>query len=234
MILDPIYWIIILTFMVAGGIVSAILRRRFEEYSRIPAPMNLTGAEVAQLMLRAHGIENVKIVPTSGTLTDHYNPLTRTIALSEEVYGGSSIAAAAVAAHETGHAIQHATSYPFLHLRSALVPIVNLSSTIMNIVILMGLFLGFTQRSFEIALGVIVSAYGVFALFSLITLPVEIDASRRALQWLKRSRIAQGEKYEKAKTALKWAAYTYVLAFLSPLTQFLYFLLLFLGARRRD
>lgn len=236
MIADPIYWIIILVFMVAGAIVSAILRKRFEEYSKIPTPYNLTGAEIAQLMLKSYQLHDVKIQPTEGFLSDHYNPLSKTISLSEATYNNASIAAAAVAAHETGHAIQHATSYPFLMLRSALVPIVNISSSLMNYIILASLFFGFTQKSLSIALAIIVISYGIFALFSLVTLPVEIDASRRAIKWLEQSGITQGKTHEMAKTALKWAAYTYVLAFLSSLTQFLYWLAIFLGSqgRRKD
>ena len=234
MIMDPIYWLIILVFMILSSIVGAILRKKFEEFSEVPVPYNLTGAEVAQLMLKANGINDVKIVQGAGYLTDHYNPLTKTITLSEPVYGESNIAAAAVAAHETGHAIQHARKYPWLYMRSALVPVLNVASSLMQIIFIAALFFGLTQKSLEIALGIIVGTYGLFMLFSLITLPVEIDASRRALKWLEGSNIARGETYEKARTALKWAAYTYVIAFMASLAQFLYWLMIFISARNRD
>lgn len=192
----------------------------------------MSGAEVARKMLNDNGIYDVQICSVDGTLTDHYNPSNKTINLSKEVYYGYSVSSAAVAAHETGHAIQHANSYAPLQMRSALVPIQNVSSTILNIVFI-ALFVGaiFLPNlvPYTLALQIIVAAYAIFTLFAFITLPVEINASRRAVAWLTNSGIVAGESREYARDALKWAAYTYVVAALSALATLIYYALQLVG-----
>jgi Zn-dependent membrane protease YugP len=190
----------------------------------------MSGKEVAEAMLNHYGIHDVKIVAGSGSLTDHYNPLTKTISLSEPVYASQSISAAAVAAHETGHAVQHATAYSMLKLRSALVPVVNFSSTIQQF-LFMGMMFGLAGGllSTNLFLGILTITFGATALFSLITLPVEFDASRRALVWLDNSGVTHGAEYDGAKDALWWAAMTYVSQAMASLAMFLFFLLRFLN-----
>ncbi len=221
-------------FALASWIVSAQLKSRFAKYSRSILPTGLSGREVAEKMLRENGINDVKVLSVPGQLTDHYNPSNKTVNLSPEVYNGRSVAAASVAAHECGHAVQHARAYAPLQLRSALVPIQNVSARLLNIIfiamfagaiILLGLI------TFHAALLVIIACYAVFAAFAVATLPVEIDASRRALAWLNTSGITGGRSHEEAKDALRWAAYTYVVAALSALATLFYYIMLYLGRR---
>lgn len=214
--------------MIFSFIIQQTLNAKFNKYSRIATRGGLTGAEVAAKMLRDHGITDVKIVSTPGMLTDHYNPADKTVNLSEAVYTQRSIAAAAVAAHETGHAIQHASGYAPLRLRSALVPVVTFANKTVTWVLLLGLlvanFLGPTLLYLGIGL------FAATTLFSFITLPVEINASRRALEWLNGSGISDFDTQDMAADALKWAALTYVIAALGSLATLFYYI----GLARRD
>jgi len=226
------YWIILGVFGIVGALVSSRLKSKFNQYSAVGLRSGKSGAEIAYDMLRHYGIHDVKIVEGQGFLSDHYNPMTKTVALSPEVYRARSIAAAAVAAHECGHAVQHNTAYSMLMMRSRLVPIVQISSQLQQFLFMGAIFGGFLGGGgalgyyFMLAL---VITFGVTALFSLVTLPVEFDASNRALVWLDQTGAAQGREYEGAKDALWWAAMTYVVSALSALTLFLYFLLSFLN-----
>jgi Zn-dependent membrane protease YugP len=226
--------IIFLVFAVLSMVVSGRLKSKFAEYSKIPVTGGLSGREIAEKMLHDNGIYNVQVRSVPGQLTDHYNPANQTINLSPEVYEGRNVAAAAVAAHETGHAIQHAHSYAMLQLRTALVPLQNVSAKIINFIFIamfFGAFMIGGWFSFDLALKVIIACYGIFTLFAFVTLPVEIDASRRALAWLDRSGVVVGVAHDKAKDALKWAAYTYVVAALSALATLLYYIMIFMGRR---
>lgn len=229
------YIVIFAVFAIFSLIVSNMLKSRFRKYSKIPVNNGMSGKDVAVKMLRDNGITDVQVVSTEGSLSDHYNPMTKTVALSHDVYYGQSVASAAVAAHECGHAIQHANAYAPLKLRSALVPIQNVSATILNVIFTLmffGVFFIGTNSGFSsIALLIIVLAYGVFTLVAFVTLPVEINASQRALAWLVNSGVTNFHNHEQAKDALKWAAYTYVVAALSSLAMLIYFLLRFLGSR---
>ncbi len=230
--IDLGYILIFAVFAIFSMIVSHQLKSRFRKYSRIPVSRGMSGRDVAMKMLHDNSIYDVQVVPTNGQLSDHYNPSTKTVALSHDVYYGQSVSAAAVAAHECGHAIQHANAYAPLKLRSALVPLQNISATILNIVFTLMFFGLFMMQGFEvIALPVIIGAYGIFTLVAFVTLPVEIDASRRALAWLSGSGITNYNNHSQAKDALKWAAFTYVVAALSSLAMLVYFLLRFLGNR---
>lgn len=230
--IDIGYILIFAAFALFSWIVGARLKSKFKKYSKIPIASGLSGKDIAQKMLNDNGIFDVQVVPTNGQLSDHYNPATKTVALSHDVYYGQSVSAAAVAAHECGHAVQHAKAYAPLKLRSALVPLQNVSATILNTIFTLMFFGIFMLQGFEmIALTVIVAAYGVFTLVSFVTLPVEIDASRRALAWLSNSGVTNYHNHSEAKDALKWAAYTYVVAALSSLAMLLYFLLRLLGSR---
>lgn len=231
------YFILIIVLMIAGGIVQWRLRSKFAKYSRIPLASGMTGAEVARQMLRDHGIYDVEVISVPGQLTDHYNPMDKTVNLSEDVYYGRSAAAAAVAAHECGHAIQHAEAYSMLQLRSALVPVQNVSATILNIIMwvsFLGGYLFFRLIPIETVLLIIIAAYGVMTLFSFVTLPVEIDASRRAIRWIESRGIVTPAEAPMARDALKWAAYTYVVAAVSALTMLLYYVLQFMAASSDD
>lgn len=216
-------------FSVIGFIVSARLKSKFNHYSQIRIRSGLTGKEIAEAMLRHYGIKDVQVIPTQGMLTDHYNPVTKTVALSEAVYATNSIAAAAVAAHECGHAVQHATAYSMLQLRSRLVPIVNFSAMTQQWLLIGSFMLINTVPQLLLITAVV---FGITALFSFITLPVEFDASRRALAWLNESGMTRGEEHDGAKDALWWAAMTYVVAALSALVMVVYLLLRYLGASR--
>lgn len=216
-------------FSVIGFIVSARLKSKFNHYSQIRIRSGLTGKEIAEAMLRHYGINDVQVIPTQGMLTDHYNPATKTVALSEAVYATNSIAAAAVAAHECGHAVQHATAYSMLRLRSTLVPIVNFSAMTQQWLLIGSFMLINTVPQLLLITAVV---FGVTALFSFITLPVEFDASRRALAWLNESGMTRGEEYNGAKDALWWAAMTYVVAAISALVMVVYLLLRYAGASR--
>lgn len=226
--------IIGLVFMIVGWLVSNKLKSKFHEYSQIRLNQNLTGAEIARLMLADNGIHDVQVISVEGQLTDHYNPVNKTVNLSPDVYHGRSAAAAAVAAHECGHAIQHATAYSMLEFRSAMVPIQNISSKVINIIFFMMMFGAFAVKglfSFDTALLVIIGCYTVFALFALITLPVEFDASRRALAWIEARGIVTPREHDMAKDALKWAAMTYVVAAIAALASLMYWVMVFLNRR---
>jgi Zn-dependent membrane protease YugP len=225
--------VITLVFMGIGMFVSARLKSKFAEYSQTPLKKGMSGKEVAEKMLRDNGIYDVKVTSVEGQLTDHYNPLDKTVNLSTEVYQGKNIASAAVAAHECGHAVQHASAYTWLTMRSTLVPIVNFSSKAMNIIILAGFFLGAFYHLYNQMLLAIIICQAAITVFSLITLPVELDASKRALVWLNSANISTGEEHAKAEDALNWAAKTYFVAALAALAQLYYFIMLLLG-RRRD
>ena len=214
-------WFILIGVMVLSFIVQSMLQSRFRKYSQEPTAGGMTGADVARLMLKDHGIYDVQVVPTNGSLTDHYNPATKTIALSEEVYASSSIAAAAVAAHECGHAVQHAYAYGPLSMRSALVPVVNFASNIVQWVLLAGVIF---INTFPMLIWLGIALFACTTLFSFITLPVEINASKRAVSWLRNVGITDGRTSPMAVDALKWAAYTYVIAAVGSLATLLYYI----------
>ncbi len=225
-----LYWILFLGIALVSWIVSASLERKFKRYSEQPLPM--TGREVAEKMLHDHGIFDVQITCIKGQLTDHYNPVTKTVNLSEGVYHGANVAAAAVAAHECGHAVQHATAYGPLGMRSALVPVVQFSSNWVTWIILGGLLLlGTNAGQVMLLIGIVL--YGMITLFSFITLPVEVNASQRAVNWLQEAGITNRETTEMASDALHSAAYTYVVAALSSLATLVYYILIFMGGNRR-
>lgn len=204
--------ILVLTSVVIGG----TLKRKLSYYGRTPLESGLTGAEVAQRMLQQRGLSHVRVTCVSGHLTDHYNPLTHTVNLSKEIYCGSNAASAAVAAHECGHAVQHAEGYAFLQLRSAMVPLLTISTSLMPWVILLGIML---VRTTILPLAIAVVLFAFTTLFSLITLPVEFDASKRALYWMSHEGIVNHREYNIAKDALQWAAMTYVVAALGSLAE---------------
>ncbi len=221
-------WIIFIGFALISWLISHQLKRRFEEYAQIPTANGMSGKEVVEKMLRDHMIHGVKIESVEGLLTDHYNPADRTINLSEDVYYGTHVAAAAVAAHETGHAVQHAQAYAWLGLRSSLVPVVSFSSRYLQWVLLGGILM---VNSFPSLLLFGICLFAMTTLFSFITLPVEINASNRALVWLRNSGITTIQTHEKAEDALRWAGYTYVVAALSSLATLLYYISIYMGRR---
>ena len=223
------YWILFIGIAVLSWLVSANLQRKFKKYAQVPLTNGMTGKDVAEKMLRDNDIYNVKVISTPGHLTDHYNPTNQTVNLSESVYLSNSIAAAAVAAHECGHAVQHAKAYAPLKMRSALVPIVSFSSNIMTWVLLGGMLLVNTFPQL-LLFGIIL--FASTTLFSFITLPVEINASQRAVAWLSNAGITNVNTYPMATDALKSAAYTYVVAALGSLATLLYYVMIFLGGRR--
>ncbi len=225
------YYIIIGAFTLVGWLVSSRLKSKFNHYKKLPNSSGMTGYEVGMAMMDHYNISGVNIVEGKGTLTDHYNPRTKTVALSPEVYRGRSIASAAVAAHEVGHVVQHATAYKFLQMRSNLVPVVQFSSRIQQFLFMGFLFGVGSGMGGGLIMMVLAATFGATALFSLITLPVEFDASKRALVWLDESGVTHGQEYEGAKDALWWAAMTYVAQALSALVMFLYFLMM---AANRD
>lgn len=221
-------WIIFIAFMILSWIVSSVLKSKFRKYSKIPIESGMTGRDIAERMLQDNGIFDVRVQSVKGSLTDHYNPETKTINLSQDVYNSRSIAAAAVAAHETGHAVQHATAYAWLGFRSKLVPVVSFSSRWVQWVLLAGILLVNTFPTLLLA-GIVL--FSLTTLFSFITLPVEINASQRALSWLSTTGITSYQNHDKAQDALKWAAYTYVVAALGSLATLLYYVMIFMGAR---
>jgi uncharacterized protein len=222
-------WILFIGFMILSWIVSMVLKSKFTKYSKIPVDNGMSGRDVAERMLRDFGISNVTVQSVQGQLTDHYNPVDRTINLSQEVYNGRSISAAAVAAHECGHAVQHAKAYAWLGFRSKLVPVVSFSSKWVQWILLAGILM---VRTFPALLLAGIVLFALTTLFSFITLPVEIDASRRALAWLSNAGITSYDNHGKAQDALKWAAYTYVVAALGSLATLLYYIMIFTGSRR--
>lgn len=221
-------WILFIGFMILSWVISMVLKSKFKKYSKIITDNGMTGRDVAERMLRDHGITDVKIESVQGQLTDHYNPVNKTINLSPDVYNGRNISAAAVAAHECGHAVQHATAYAWLNLRSKLVPAVSFSSKWVQWILLAGIF---TVTTFPALLVIGIVLFALTTLFSFITLPVEINASKRALVWLSSAGITSYQNHDKAQDALKWAAYTYVVAALGSLATLIYYVMILLGAR---
>ena len=220
------YWFIFITIALLSWGVNALLNHRFKEYSRVDLP--LTGCQVAEKMLRDNGITDVRVTCTSGHLTDHYDPRSKTVNLSEAVYSSANVAAAAVAAHECGHALQHAFGYAPLRMRTALVPVVNFASRWVTWILLIGILMIETFPQLLIA-GIVL--YGLTTLFSFVTLPVEINASQRAVQWLEQSGITDRQTTPMASAALRSAAYTYVVAALASLGTLIYYMLILVGRR---
>lgn len=225
--METLYWTLFGLIALASFLVSSLVERRFKKYSEVSLP--LTGKEVAEKMLRENGLTDVKVTCTKGHLTDHYNPATKTVNLSESVYGSANVAAAAVAAHECGHAVQHEREYAPLSMRSALVPAVTFTSKWMMWVILAGMLL---LDVFPQLLWAGIALYAVTTLFTFVTLPVEIDASRRAIAWLEEAGVTNGETKSMAVSALRSAAYTYVVAALASLANLVYYILVASGRSR--
>ncbi|MBK7625859.1 MAG: zinc metallopeptidase [Bacteroidales bacterium] len=221
-------WIIFIAFMILSWVVSWVLKSKFKKYSKILVDNGMSGRDVAERMLRDHGITDVRIESVQGHLSDHYNPVNKTINLSPEVYNGRSISAVAVAAHECGHAVQHATAYSWLTMRSKLVPAVSFSSKWVQWILLAGILL---IQTFPALLLAGIALFALTTLFSFITLPVEINASQRALAWLTNAGVTSYQNHDKAQDALKWAAYTYVVAALGSLATLMYYIMIFLGSR---
>lgn len=219
-------------FMIISWATSSRLKSKFKKYSQIGLSSGMSGREVAERMLRDNGIHDVSVISVEGRLTDHYNPGNKTVNLSPDVYQGRSAASAAIAAHECGHAVQHANAYSMLEFRSAMVPVQNASAKIINMMFMAMLFGSFLLPGilpFNTALIVIIVCYSIFTLFAFVTLPVEFDASRRALNWIDENGIVTSQEHEMAKDALKWAAMTYVVAALGALVSLMYYVWLFLG-----
>lgn len=225
-----IYWILFIGIAVISYAVQASLQSKFKKYSKIPIQNGMTGADVARKMLADNGIYDVTVTSTSGHLTDHYNPASKTVNLSESVYGSCSVAAAAVAAHECGHAVQHARAYAPLKMRSALVPVVSFASQWVMWLILGGMFLMGSPLGQNLLLGGII-LFATTTLFSFITLPVEIDASRRALVWLNRAGVTNSYNHSQASSALRAAAYTYVVVALASLANLIYYIMIYMSRR---
>jgi hypothetical protein len=229
---NAIYWILFIGIALASWLVSAALERKFKRYQKVA--LKMTGKEVAEKMLRDNDIYDVKVTCVQGRLTDHYNPTDKTVNLSQDVYSGASVAAAAVAAHECGHAVQHSLAYGPLSLRSALVPVVSFSSRWVTWIILGGLLLiDAIPHTGQVLMLIGIVLYATLTLFSLITLPVEINASQRAVNWLREAGITDNETTAMASDALRSAAYTYVVAALSSLATLVYYILIFMGGSRR-
>lgn len=227
--------LIFIVFAIISWVVSRRLKNKFKKYSQIQLSTGLSGKEIAELMLADHKIHDVSVMSVGGQLTDHYNPGNKTVNLSPDVYNGRNAAAAAVAAHECGHAVQHANAYSFLELRSALVPVQNFSAKIMNfifIAMLLGSFALPGILPYQTAILVIIACYAVFTLFAFITLPVEYDASNRALAWIENRNIVNSSEYKMAKDALNTAALTYVVVALSSLASLLYWVMIYMGGSR--
>lgn len=227
-------FVIIIVFMIASWVVSNRLKSKFKKYSQVTLGSGLSGREIAELMLRDNGIYDVTVTSVQGKLTDHYNPANKTVNLSPDVYSGRSAAAAAVAAHECGHAVQHAKAYRWLEFRSAMVPVQNVSAKVINMVF-MAMFFGFLFLpgiiNPQLALLIIIACYSVFTLFAFVTLPVEYDASNRALAWIQERNIVDSREHAMAKDALNTAAQTYLVAALGALATLLYYVMIFLGSR---
>ena len=230
---DLTYMILIGAIALVSWLVSSRLKSKFAYYSKVTLRNGMSGAEIAEKMLQDHGITDVKVISTPGQLTDHYNPANKTVNLSEAVYNQRNAAAAAVAAHEVGHAVQHAHAYQWLTMRSKMVPVVNISSSMSQWLIMGGLILGFASKS---SIGFYVAVAGLILMaiattFSFVTLPVEYDASNRALAWLKNKNMVSQQEYAGAEDSLKWAARTYVVAALGALASLLYWAFQILGSR---
>ena len=230
--MTPGIMLVSLLFVGISLVVSMILKGKFSKYSKIPLTNGMSGKQVAEKMLRENGIYDVKVTASQGFLSDHYNPLNKTVNLSPEVFEGTSISAAAVAAHECGHAVQHANSYSWLMMRSRLVPVVQLTSNLVNIVLIIGVIMAASGNTTLLLVGIAMMA--VTVLFTLITLPVEFDASKRALAWLETTNVTNSAEYPKAKDALKWAAMTYVVAALAAVVTRVQYIMIFLGSRDRN
>lgn len=229
------YYIILGFFGLLSWLVSSRLKSKFEFYSRIQLRNGMSGAEIAKKMLADHGIYDVQVISTTGQLTDHYNPVNKTVNLSEVVYHERNAAAAAVAAHEVGHAVQHATAYQWLGMRSKLVPMVNISSRFSQILLVVGIGMAAASSKFGITIALAgVVLFGITTLFTFVTLPVEYDASNRALAWLKNKNMLGQEEYAGAEDALKWASRTYLVAALGSLAQLLYYVFIILNSRNRE
>lgn len=229
--MTPSVMFVSIIFLGISMLVSFVLRSKFKAYSQSPLRSGLSGKEIAEKMLRENGIYDVKVMESQGFLSDHYNPANKTVNLSPDVYNGVNVAAAAVAAHECGHAVQHATAYQWLMMRSRLVPVVQFSSGIVQWILLGGVLM--INRFPQLLLAGIV-LFGLTTLFSLITLPVEFDASKRALAWLNRTNITTTEEYPKSKDALKWAALTYVVAALASVATLVQYILIYMNGSRRN
>ncbi len=231
--MTPSIMIVSFLFLGISMLVSMVLKRKFTKYSKVPLRNGLSGREIAEKMLRENGIYDVKVISANGFLSDHYNPVNKTVNLSPDVYNGTSVAAAAVSAHECGHAVQHATAYQWLTMRSKLVPAVQISSNLVHWVLLVGVIMAASGGNSTVLLvGIILM--GLTVVFSLITLPVEFDASKRALAWLNQTNVTNSEEYPKAKDALKWAAMTYVVAALAAVVTLLQYVMLYMGSRNRE
>lgn len=223
------YLILMIGLMLASWLVSSTLKNKFEKYSRVRLQNGMSGAEIAEQMLADHGIRDVRVISTPGRLTDHYNPADKTVNLSEAVYNERNAAAAAVAAHECGHAVQHAQAYSWLQLRSTLVPVVSVASGLVQWILIAGILM---IRTFPQLLLIGIIIFAAITLFSLITLPVEYDASHRALAWLENKRMLTRDEHAGAKDALKWAARTYVVAAIGSIATLLYYIMIYSGSRR--
>jgi len=230
--MTPSIMIVSLIFLGISMLVSMILKGKFSAYSKVPLANGFSGKEVAEKMLTDNGIYDVKVTSVDGFLSDHYNPATKTVNLSPDVYDGRNVASAAVAAHECGHALQHAAAYKWLNLRSKMVPTVQFSSSIVNWILLIGVIMALRGNPIVLLIGIILMSITV--LFTLITLPVEFDASRRALNWLNFTTVTNSSEYPKAKDALKWAAMTYVVAALAAVVTLVQYILLYMGSRDRN
>ena len=230
--MTPSIMIVSFIFLGISMLVSLVLKGKFARYSKVGLTNGLTGREIAEKMLRENGIYDVKVISVNGFLSDHYNPANKTVNLSPDVYNGSSVAAAAVSAHECGHAVQHATAYQWLAMRSKLVPAVQVTSNLVNWVLLVGVIMAASGNTTVLLVGIILMA--VTVIFTLITLPVEFDASKRALAWLNHTNVTAPDEYPKAKDALKWAALTYVVAALAAVVTLVQYILLYMGSRDRN
>jgi uncharacterized protein len=233
MYFDPILLVIAVVFMLLGLIVSSRLKSKFNHYSKERLSSGLSGREIAEKMLREYGIYDVKVTSVEGMLTDHYNPATKTVNLSTNVFNGRTVAAAAVSAHECGHAVQHATAYTWLQMRSKMVPAVQIASNLMSFLTLGLAFIAYSSPTLlNSMLLLFIVLQGAITLFSVVTLPVEIDASRRALAWLDNARITHPQEHDDAKDALKWAAYTYVVAALGAIATLVYYIWRYTSSNR--
>ena len=230
--MTPSIMIVSFIFLGISMLVSLVLKGKFAKYSKVGLRSGLTGREIAEKMLRENGIYDVKVISVNGFLSDHYNPANKTVNLSPDVYNGSSVAAAAVSAHECGHAVQHATAYQWLAMRSKLVPAVQITSNLVNWVLLVGVIMAASGNTTVLLVGILLMA--VTVLFTLITLPVEFDASKRALAWLNHTNVTTTDEYPKAKDALKWAALTYVVAALAAVVTLVQYILIYMGSRDRN
>ncbi len=225
------YYVLFGVLFLLGTVVSSRLKSKFKQYGEIPIRAGMTGKEVAEKMLHDNGIFDVKVTAANGFLSDHYNPANKTVNLSPEVYNGNSISAAAVAAHECGHAVQHATAYSWLQFRSMMVPTVQVGARFSQILIIAGMILAAVGSFFSWVFLAGIVLFALTTVFSLVTLPVEYDASNRALAWLNKTQILATDEHEKAKDALKWAARTYVVAAISSIATLLYYIMIFMGRR---